>query len=152
MSTDMSSLILDRRITQWDTPFLAGCIRSLLEDLQYKGNVSITFPSTHSRVVIENSDHSPPRSSPQILEKASLRIYDLQAVWCPLGVSSNESDSAEQATAFVEKWWETWKMTVRQAILSRHQGLVGNEHWMDMAMGSVTVKADPGGPWGKDLR
>lgn len=108
----------------------------------------MTFPVTHSRVVIENSDHSPPRDSPRVLEKASLRIYDLQTVWCPLDVATGASDGTTKP--FMEHWWETWKPTVRHAILSKHKGLVGNEHWMDVAMGSVDTK-EPKGPWGKDL-
>lgn len=52
----VKSFILERTVANLDTNWLEGQIRTLIASLGYKGDVSVTFPITHARVIIQSPD------------------------------------------------------------------------------------------------
>ena len=50
------SFVLERCVTNWDMSYLEGRLLSLVSSTGYPGRVTVTFPLTHSKVVIRNPD------------------------------------------------------------------------------------------------
>jgi len=46
------SFTIERRVTGWDTNFIEQKIRALVESSKYRGDVTVTFPITNSRVEV----------------------------------------------------------------------------------------------------
>ena len=49
------SIVLERTIKNWDTAYLEGAIRTIIAKLDYRGDVQITFPVQHSKLVIKRA-------------------------------------------------------------------------------------------------
>ena len=55
------SFSLQREVVNWDTTYLESQIRVLIENLNYVGEVTVTFPLHHYKVVVASS--YPPTNS-----------------------------------------------------------------------------------------
>ncbi|KAK3080732.1 hypothetical protein LTS18_013684 [Coniosporium uncinatum] len=102
-------ICVKRRVTGWSTEYLYGCIHALLQEVDYKGTVTITFPMTHTKVILEPEQK---------------------------GFASKVKAFFAGATEYeIEAWWEKWKVVVRAGVLAgRKEGWVGMEDLMDAVM------------------
>ncbi|KAF2153676.1 hypothetical protein K461DRAFT_292393 [Myriangium duriaei CBS 260.36] len=58
------SFSIQRHVTNWDTEFLHDQIVSQIRSLKFVGQVSVTFPVTHSKVVVSHASiDRPPRQN-----------------------------------------------------------------------------------------
>jgi hypothetical protein len=55
-SASVKSFALERVVANLDVHWLEGQIRALIAGMKYPGTVSVTFPITHCKVVVQNPD------------------------------------------------------------------------------------------------
>lgn len=144
-----NSFTLERHITNWDTSYIEGQIRSLIAATGYTNHVTVTFPVRYSKITVQ------PRGegfiatlfSP-ILEK---RRYEVaRAVWpyatLPPGLQSEDAGRS-CAVQTEEAWWRDWKDVLKLAIVTRRHGWVTLDDILEFRMSPIEPHL-PKNPWG----
>lgn len=135
------SFTLNKQVTNWNTAYLDGQIRSLIASTGYKGKLSITFPVTHSSLVVQG-----PKAKQawyevftEVFKPKNSRRYEVVTVVWPYAALATE-DASGQGNAFAVKsetqFWSEWKDVLKSAILDRHRGWLTIEDHMEWAMGN----------------
>jgi hypothetical protein len=132
--TNHCRFTLERVVTNWDTSYLEGRIRSLVASLDYQGLVEIRFPITHNTVVV----HSPNKVNQLFTKIAQLlsgtkKYAVIKAVWPYASVPPGAADR-KFAVQSEEAWWNDWKDAIRAAILSGRKGWVTVEDRLEFLM------------------
>lgn len=133
----VKAFVLERVVANVDWAWLEGQVRSLVAAMGYKGSVSVTFPVTHARVVVQ-SPHRVNRFFTGLTELfAGRREYEVvQAVWpfasCGRGEARGEGRVC--AVQSEEQWWREWAGPIRFAIAGRRNGWVTNEDKLEAVM------------------
>jgi len=97
---------------------LEGQIRSLVVGMRYPGTVAVSFPVTHSRVVVQNPDRVNKFITSVTGFFAGKRKYEVvKAVWpfatMPRG---GEPGTRRCAVQSEEVWWREWKGSIRHGM------------------------------------
>jgi hypothetical protein len=148
-----NSFTVARTLHNLSTSLLEGHIRTLVASLPPPQNststapitLTITFPTTHSRVVI--TQPPPSRSwwekltGPKIVSK---NYEVLESVW-PFATTPADGGTSGLTREFAMmsegEWWECWRPAIRNSVLKGMTGWVGIEEWVEAAMGvEVPVK------------
>jgi hypothetical protein len=132
---------LERNISNWDTPYLEGRLHSLIASTGYRGQVEITFPMTHSQVVI----HSPDKVNRLFTNVTHLftgtkKYATLKAIWPYASAPPGVGDRAF-AVQSEESWWNEWKDAIKYAVLTKRKGWVTVEDQLEILMGSAVALA-----------
>ncbi|KAF2421147.1 hypothetical protein EJ08DRAFT_690243 [Tothia fuscella] len=115
------SFTLQKTISNYNTPYLEGQIRTLLASLSYPGTLSISFPTTHSTLTIR-----PPKPKQwysaitAAFTPAQTRKYQVvEAVWPYAALAPGEAGGQgnEWAVRSEMGWWEDWQGVLRGAVL-----------------------------------
>ncbi len=141
---------LERVVTNWDKAYLEGRIHSLVASTAYRGQVEVTFPVTHSKVVV----HSPDKVNRLFTNVTNLftgtkKYAAVKAVW-PYASVPPEAGDRIFAVQSEEAWWNDWKDAIRHAVLSRRQGWVTVEDRLDFLMAPARDVGRPE-PWGTNV-
>ncbi|KAJ9307062.1 hypothetical protein DTO027B5_107 [Paecilomyces variotii] len=147
--SSLKTFTLERHITNWDTSYIEGQIRSLVAATGYTNHVTVTFPVRYSKITVQ------PRGegfiatlfSP-ILEKKRYEVA--RAVWpyatLPPGIDA-EDTGRSCAVQTEEAWWREWKDVLNLAIVTRRNGWVSLDDMLEFQM-RPTEPQIPKNPWG----
>ncbi|KAF3898655.1 hypothetical protein GTR04_0039 [Trichophyton interdigitale] len=135
------TFILTREVINWNTQILEGRLRTLIASLNYQGRVMITFPSTHSRVVVPG----PKTKNSFYTQIVSLfkdpKRYDMvRSIWPYANMAGSETSDDPRRVCAVQsenKWWDEWKMVIAHAIVDGRQGWVSLDDLIELAMSPV---------------
>jgi hypothetical protein len=131
---------LTRQLSNWNTSYIEGQIRSLIASTGYNKHITITFPVKYSKIVVY-----PPRSNSfnsffttlvsPLLDKKRYEV--VRAVWpyasLPPGPAANTNRVPVVQTE--EMWWEEWRDVLRWAIVSkRSSGWVSVDDMLEFRM------------------
>ncbi|KAF2840366.1 hypothetical protein M501DRAFT_1015422 [Patellaria atrata CBS 101060] len=151
----IKSFALNREVINWNTDYIEGRIRSLLASVSYRGHVDITFPVTHSQVIV----HSAPKMNRLFNSLLSavvdnkkyevIRAYWPYATLAPDAAGSTQSNAPRKcAVQSEETWWRDWQGAIRYAVLLKRRGWVTLEDQMEFAMGPQPVLNEKIRDWG----
>ncbi|KAL2153147.1 hypothetical protein VTH82DRAFT_4302 [Thermothelomyces myriococcoides] len=150
-TSSVKSFALERVVINLDTDWLEGQIRKLVAGMRYPGTVAVSFPLTHSRVVVQNPD----RVNKFITSVTGLfvgkRKYEVvKAVWPFATLPKGHEGERRCVVQSEEVWWREWKDPIRHAIATKRHGWVTNEDKLEALMegGPPTVPADV--DWGPE--
>lgn len=130
----LKQFTLERTVINWDTTSLEGRILSLISNISYRGQVTVTFPVTHSRVVV----HSPDKVNRFFSNVAALftgvkRYEVVRSVW-PYADMPHGEPGRRCVVQDEDAWWADWKDAIRHAILARTRGWVSVEDRLEFLM------------------
>lgn len=140
LTNNFKRFTLTRQLSNWNTSYIEGQIRSLIASTGYNKPVTITFPVKYSKIVVY-----PPRSNSfnsffttlvsPLLDKKRYEV--VRAVWpyasLPPGPAANTNRIPVVQTE--EMWWEEWRDVLRWAIVSKRiSGWVSVDDMLDFKM------------------
>lgn len=119
---------LTRQLSNWNSTYIEGQIRSLIASTGYDQPVTVSFPVKYAKVVVY-----PPKGSQSffttlvspLLEKRRFEI--IRAVWPYASMPPGAEAAAAGRSCVVqteELWWEEWRDVLRWAIVNRRNGWV----------------------------
>ncbi|KAI9759397.1 MAG: hypothetical protein M4579_002386 [Chaenotheca gracillima] len=135
----LKTFTLTRTVTNWNTTYLEGQIRTLIASTKYQGRVTVSFPISHGEVVV----HAPLRMNKFFAGFLSAvmdtkRYEIVRTVWpyATLDPSSDGEQTRERTCAVQseEAWWVEWKEAVRSAVLAKRTGWVSVDDVIEYAM------------------
>ncbi|KAK1826745.1 hypothetical protein QBC39DRAFT_268496 [Podospora conica] len=130
----VKSFVLERVVANLDTGWLEGQIRSMVAATGYKGNVTVSFPVTHAKVVVQSPDKvNKFFTSVTTLFAGKVRYEVVKAVW-PFATARAGEPERQFAVQSEEKWWREWKDPIKYAIATKRQGWVTNEDKLEAIM------------------
>ncbi|KAK4244279.1 hypothetical protein C7999DRAFT_35363 [Corynascus novoguineensis] len=151
-TASVKSFALERVVANLDTDWLEGQIRGLVVGMRYPGTVAVSFPVTHSRVVVQNPD----RVNKFITSVTGLFVgkhkYEVvKAVWpfasMPRGA---EGEGRRCAVQTEEVWWREWRGPIRYAIAAKRHGWVTNEDKLEALMEGTPSTTPADVDWGPE--
>lgn len=135
-SSSAKSFLLERVVANLDTNWLEGQLRSLVATTDYKGIVTVSFPVTHSRVVIQSPDKINKFFTSMSTLFSGKNKYDVvKAVW-PFATAKNGAPNRKCTVQTEKTWWEEWKDPIKHAVSTGRQGWVTNEDKLECIMES----------------
>ncbi|KAF3767462.1 hypothetical protein M406DRAFT_253163 [Cryphonectria parasitica EP155] len=145
----VKAFVLERTVVNLDTSWLEGQVRSLVAATGYKGVVSVTFPVTHARVVVQSPDKVNKFFTGLTTLFSGKSTYEVvKAVW-PFASCSKE-DERVCVVQSEEQWWREWAQSIRYAIATRRNGWVTVEDKLEAIMegkGKGISTVDWGDAW-----
>lgn len=145
----VKSFCLERVVANMDVSWLEGQIRSMLASTEYKGLVTVSFPVTHARVVVQNPDRVNKFFTSVTTLFSGKRKYEVvQAVW-PFATHKNGEPGRRCTVQSEETWWREWKDPIKYAVSSKRHGWVTNEDKLEAIMEGVG-KGVTAVDWGPD--
>ncbi|KUJ14168.1 uncharacterized protein LY89DRAFT_589743 [Mollisia scopiformis] len=141
---------LERTVINWDTSYLEGRLLSLISSTSYRGHVTITFPMTHSRVVVHSPDEVNNFFSSVNMFFSSItkghtgtKKYEVvKSIWPYADVARGEY-GRRCAVQEEEVWFADWRDAIRHAILSKRRGWVTAEDRLEFLMVPKPGKLGP---------
>ncbi|KAM0354115.1 hypothetical protein ACHAPU_001150 [Fusarium lateritium] len=125
---------LERIVTNLDTAWLEGQLRSLVAALSYRGVVDVSFVVTHSRVVIQNPDRvNQFFTSVTSLFSGKHQYEVVKSVW-PFATAKSGEPERRCIVQSEETWWREWKDPIRYAISQKRRGWVTVEDKLEAVM------------------
>ena len=145
-----SSFTINRQVSNWNTGYIEGQIRSLIASTGYTRNVTVKFPLKYSKIVVY-----PPRSSDSVftnlfsifLEKKRYEVID--AVWPYASMPPGADATAVGRTCIVqteEAWWEAMRHVLKWSIVNKRTGWVSPDDIMEYYMNPLPLVM-PKNPW-----
>ncbi|OTA69519.1 hypothetical protein K449DRAFT_384463 [Hypoxylon sp. EC38] len=135
-TTTIKTFTLERVVANLDTNWIEGQIRSLVASTDYKGQVTVQFPVTHAKVVIQNPDkHNKFFTSVTALFSSKSKYEVVKAVW-PFATGRNGEHGRRCVVQSEKTWWEEWRDPIKYAIATKRQGWVTNEDKLECIMES----------------
>ncbi|KAI3401337.1 hypothetical protein diail_11420 [Diaporthe ilicicola] len=137
----VKAFVLERVVTNLDTNWLSSQIRILVNSLNYKGVVTVSFPVSHSKVVVQSPDRVNKFFTGITTLFAGKRTYEVvKAVW-PFATRERTEPSAAADGAprrcmvqSEDQWWREWAQPIRYAIATKRHGWVTNEDKLEAIM------------------
>ncbi|KAI9690384.1 MAG: hypothetical protein M1822_009346 [Bathelium mastoideum] len=135
----VKTFTLTRNIVNWNTEYIQGSIRNLLAQINYRGQVTIQFPTQLEKIVVQ----SPTRGNKFLHGIASLfseskNYGGVTAVWpyATLAPSGEGNGGGERICAVQteEAWWKDWKTSIAGAVRAKRKGWVSVEDQIEFAM------------------
>jgi hypothetical protein len=111
--SSVKSFVLERAVANLDTGWLEGQIRSMVAATGYKGNVTVSFPVTHAKVVVQSPDRvNKFFTSMTTLFAGKARYEVVKAVW-PFATARPGEPDRQFAVQSEERWWREWKDPIK---------------------------------------
>ncbi len=129
--------VLERQVANMDVNWLEGQIRSLIASMAYKGAVTVEFPVTHARVVVQNPDRVNKFFTSVTTLFTGKSTYEvIKAVW-PFATHKSGDPARKYAVQGEETWWKEWRDPIRYAISTKRKGWVTNEDKLEALMEGI---------------
>ncbi|KAL1893186.1 hypothetical protein Sste5346_006618 [Sporothrix stenoceras] len=133
----VKSFVFERQVANMDIGWLEGQIRSLVATTGYKGVVTVTFPVTHARVVVQNPDKVNKFFTSVATLFTGKSTYEVvKAVW-PFATHKSGDPARKFAVQSEEMWWKEWRDPIRYAVSTKRSGWVTNEDKLEALMEGV---------------
>ncbi|KAI0890245.1 uncharacterized protein GGS22DRAFT_150404 [Annulohypoxylon maeteangense] len=133
-SASIKTFTLERVVANLDTAWIEGQIRSLVASTDYKGQVTVQFPVSHAKVVIQNPDkHNKFLTSVTSLFSSKSKYEVVKAVW-PFASARNGEPGRRCVVQNEKTWWEEWRDPIKYGIATKRQGWVTNEDKLECIM------------------
>ncbi|KAJ9133773.1 hypothetical protein NKR19_g8930 [Coniochaeta hoffmannii] len=133
----VKTFTLERVVANMDVEWLEGQIRSLVAGMGYKGVVSVTFPVTHAKVVVQNPDKVNRFFTSVTTLFSGKRKYEVvKAVW-PFATHKNGEPGRRCVVQSEETWWRVWRDPIKYSIATKRHGWVTNEDKLEAIMEGV---------------
>lgn len=133
-AADVKSFELTRTVVNLDMLWIEGQLRSLISSTGYKGNLSISFPVTHARVVVRSADKvNKYVSSMKTMFKPKAKYEVVQAMW-PFASAKFGVEGRHCVVQSEEGWWKEWRDPIKYAVATRRRGWVTNEDKLEALM------------------
>jgi hypothetical protein len=133
----VKSFMLERVVANMDVEWLEGQIRSMVAGMGYKGHVTVTFPVTHAKVVVQNPDRVNKLFTSVTTLFSGKRKYEVvKAVW-PFATHKNGEPGRKCVVQSEETWWREWRDPIKYAIATKRNGWVTNEDKLEAIMEGV---------------
>lgn len=130
----VKSFALERVVANMDLEWIEGQVRSLVAGTGYKGLVSVTFPVTHAKVVVQNPDRVNKFFTSVTTLFAGKRKYEVvKAVW-PFATHKNGEPGRRCVVQSEETWWKEWRDPIRYSVVTKRHGWVTNEDKLEAIM------------------
>lgn len=161
------SFTIHRSASNLPTAILEGLVRTLIAATKYRGKVAVEFPVHYADVTVLRQSSNWFAS---MLRLYRTKRYDVvESMWevagasvsrpagnnghvnttTPLIEGEGESSSANsRAGLLAQEWWREWQAAIWNAVLSRKQGWVTIEDWIEARMG--VREKDRTRDWGAD--
>ncbi|KAH6631698.1 hypothetical protein F5144DRAFT_229372 [Chaetomium tenue] len=142
-TASVKAFALERVVVNLDVEWLEGQIRKLVAAMRYPGTISVAFPITHSRVVVQNPDRVNKFITSVTGFFAGKRKYEVvKAVW-PFATmpKGSDADGRRCAVQTEEVWWREWRGPIRYAIATKRNGWVTNEDKLEALMEGTPASA-----------
>ncbi|KAI0523638.1 hypothetical protein F5B22DRAFT_642743 [Xylaria bambusicola] len=140
---------LERVVANLDHNWLEGQVRSLIASVNYKGNVTVQFPVTHARAIVQNPDKvNKFFTSVTTLFSGKAKYEVVKAVW-PFANARNGEHGRKCIVQSEKVWWDEWRDPIKYAIIQKRQGWVTNEDKLECIMESKGKNASLV-DWGPD--
>ncbi|AEO66974.1 uncharacterized protein THITE_2115606 [Thermothielavioides terrestris NRRL 8126] len=144
---------LERVVVNLDQHWLEGQIRALVAGLRYPGTVTVAFPVTHARVVVQSPDRVNKFITSVTGFFAGKRRYEVvKAVW-PFATMPRGAEAGGERRCAVqseETWWREWRDPIRYAIATKRHGWVTNEDKLEVLMEAMPANMPVNVDWGPD--
>ncbi|KIH94777.1 hypothetical protein SPBR_03780 [Sporothrix brasiliensis 5110] len=135
--SSVKSFVFERQVANMDIGWLEGQIRSLVATTGYKGVVTVTFPVTHARVIVQNPDKVNKFFTSVATLFTGKSTYEVvKAVW-PFATHKAGDPARKFAVQSEEMWWKEWRDPIRYAISTKRTGWVTNEDKLEALMEGV---------------
>ncbi|TVY13667.1 hypothetical protein LARI1_G008530 [Lachnellula arida] len=147
-TSSIKQFVLERIVTNWDTSYLEGRLLSLINSTAYRGHCTVSFPLTHSRVVVHSPDKVNRFFSNVTKVFTGTRKYEvIKSIWPYADVPRGET-GRRCAVQEEDVWFNDWKDAIRHAVLGRRRGWVTGEDRLEFLM--EPRPAEQGNPsgWG----
>jgi hypothetical protein len=157
--TNVPSFCLQREVTNWNTDFIEGRIRSLLASIGYRGKIIVTFPVSHSQVVVQSAPKVNRFFTNILSSVVETKKYDVVKAYWPyatLGADAAHASapsgpsSRSCAVQSEEAWWKDWQATIRCGVLARRVGWLSVEDQIELAMSPALDTGEKTKDWGAD--
>lgn len=141
--------VLERQVANMDINWIEGQVRSLVASTGYKGAVTVKFPVTHARVVVQSPDKvNKFFTSVTTLFTGKSTYETVKSVW-PFATHKSGEPGRKFAVQSEQTWWKEWRDPIRHAISMKRVGWVTNEDKLEALMegagkGITTIE------WGSD--
>jgi len=120
-----------------------------MKSISYRGNVTITFPVTHSRVVIQPPDKMNRFfTSVSKAFSGSRRYEPVKSVWPYASVPRGEA-GRQCAVQDEEVWFNDWKDAIAHAVLSKRKSWVTIEDRLEFLMEPKSLVEGKPAEWGR---
>lgn len=132
--SSVKTFTLERVVSNLDTGWLEGQLRSLVATTGYKGVVNVQFPVTHAKVVVQNPDKvNKFFTSVSALFTWKSRYEVAKSVW-PFADRKSGEPGRECLVQTEKTWWEEWRDPIMFAIVAKRQGWITNEDKLECIM------------------
>ncbi len=126
--------VLERQVVNLDIGWLEGQIRSLVATTNYKGVVTVAFPVTHARVVVQSPDRVNKFFTSVTTLFSGKNTYEVvKAVW-PFATHKSGEPGRRLAVQSEETWWREWRDPIKYAIATKRRGWITNEDKLEAIM------------------
>ena len=152
-ANDGHSFVLEREVPNWNTPLLEGRIRNLLASLKYRGNITVSFPMSHTTVIVTPGSQGSGFVTKlfSMVSEGKKKYSVIRAIWPYASMASSSLAAAMEgqggprrvcAVQSEEEWWDAWNSALAEAISEKRKGWVTVEDLLEEAMfGKKPVKA-----------
>jgi hypothetical protein len=135
-------------VINWDRSYLEGRLLSLINSTAYRGHTTVSFPVTHSRVVV----HSPDKvnrffSSVTKVFTGTKKYEVIKSIWPYADVPRGET-GRRCAVQEEEMWFNDWKDAIRHAVLGQRRGWVTGEDRLEFLMEPRPAEQGKPSGWG----
>lgn len=138
----VKSFTLSRVVANLDAPWIEGKLRSLVASTGYKGAVTITFPVTHARVVVQSPDRvNKFFTSMTTLFSGKHKYETVHAVW-PFATTRNGDVGRKCVVDSEAMWWSEWQDSIKHAVVTKRHGWVTTEDKLEALMEGKCKRAD----------
>lgn len=128
------TFVLERQVANMDINWLEGQIRSMVAATAYKGVVTVTFPVTHAKVIVQNPDRVNKFITSVTTLFSGKNTYDVvKCVW-PFATHKNGEQGRRCTVQSEEVWWREWRDPIKYAIATKRRGWVTNEDKLEAIM------------------
>lgn len=112
-ASSVKAFVLERVVANLDTGWIEGQIRSMVAATGYKGNVTVSFPVTHAKVVVQSPDRVNKFFTSMTTLFAGKTKYEVvKAVW-PFATARAGERERQFVVQSEERWWREWKDPIK---------------------------------------
>ncbi|RSL91114.1 hypothetical protein CEP52_014346 [Fusarium oligoseptatum] len=122
----LKAFVLERRITGWDFALVGSKLNNLVRATNYRGQLNITFPTTHARVELYNDCRTNRWRLTRWISMTFLLDLSL-ALYMALAREQDEVGTLRYACMSEDRWYRLWRRPIEQAVLARRQGRLSQD-------------------------